>query len=128
MSFSVVALFAAVESNNFAGLWAQLHTMTDEEVVVAGSAIGPDRLRELLYRFVRQSRMPSAPFTPFGLGKAPTMSSMVSVDPALVIPAVLSVAFKDHSFLGPENGKQQLAAIRLLLSAIHADARPHRNW
>lgn len=89
MSFSVVALFAAVESNNFAGLWAQLHTMTDEEVVVAGSAIGPDRLRELLYRFVRQSRMPSAPFTPFGLGKAPTMSSMVSGDPALVIPAAL---------------------------------------
>ena len=57
MSFSVNQLFLAVEVNNYGGLWAAMQKMTPEEMVDAGTAIGPDRLRALLFRFIGMSRL-----------------------------------------------------------------------
>ena len=41
MTLSVGALFAAVEHNNYALLWSQMQAMTQDEMMKAGTAIGP---------------------------------------------------------------------------------------
>lgn len=59
MSFSVGALFNAVESNNDNMLWTMMQAMTVDEWVKAGTAAGSQRLRELRFPWVGRSRAPS---------------------------------------------------------------------
>ncbi len=114
MTLSVGALFSAVESSNYGMLWTQMQAMTQEEMVKAGTAIGPHRLRELLYKFVRQSQV--APQPVFNYLK-PAQSTGIS--PEALIPEILAEAFADHTFLGPARDHALALSVRLQLRTIH---------
>ena len=70
-----------------------MHAMTMDEMVKAGTAVGPQRLRELLFRFVGKSRKPSQLCS-----SAPAVSS-ATANLEAVIPELLAEAFADKTFL-----------------------------
>lgn len=111
MTFTVNALFLALEQDNYAQLWTSMQSMTQLEIVTTGTAIGPNRIRELLYRYVRQSlAVPKNPlmFTPKESGV-----------PAAVLPEILAEAFNDRTFLGAQRDPTLTQSIRAQLRSIH---------
>jgi len=114
MTLSVDALFLAVESNNYSLLWKLMQAMSQAELVSAGTAMGPDRLRELLFRFVRQSSAPSP------AARAVNQSMPISTLPQTVIPELLAQAFNDRSFLGASKDNELASTVRKQLWAVHA--------
>lgn len=113
MTFAVGALFSAVESNNYRMLWTMMHAMTMDELVKAGTAVGPQRLRELLFRFVGKSRKPSQLAS-----SAPAVSS-ATANLEAVIPELLAEAFADKTFLPASHGQAITREIRQLLRTVH---------
>lgn len=114
MTFTVGALFSAVEANNTKMLWTLFQGMTQEEMVKAGTAIGPIRLRTLLVQFVGQSKLP---ISPLNLLATPLQS--VVATPEKVIPEILAEAFGDKTFLGPARDNALALSVRQQLRIIH---------
>lgn len=106
MSFSVNQLFLSVEVGNYSSLWAAMQKMTPDEIVDAGTAIGPDRLRALLDRYISMSRIapvssflsPPVNFSMFQ-SAALISSADTSAYTGQVIGEILAQAFKDSAFL-----------------------------
>lgn len=125
MSFSVNQLFMAVEVDNYSALWTLMQKMTPEEMVDAGTAIGPDRLRAMLYRFIAMSRITpassffSAPVNFSMIQSVPLISSNdVAAYTGLVIAEILSQAFKDSAFLRYPRDEIVKAAVQQRLRVI----------
>ncbi len=108
MTLVINQLLLAIEADSYPRLWRQFDEMTVEEMVWAGTTLGPDRLRTLLYTFVGRSMM--APIAQTSLFSPFFPSSMVSRAPAKdapadVIPHILALAFKDRSFVQTKPSK-----------------------
>jgi hypothetical protein len=115
MTMSVNQLFIAVEGKNYVQLWTLMQSMNLEQLTNSATAIGPDRLRELLYRFVRQSMFnPQAAFTQI------STAQNLAPKPTQVIPEVLAQAFGDKSFLQTDSDKSIKAEVAQQLKRIHA--------
>jgi hypothetical protein len=102
MAFMVAQLFTAIEQKNTGALWDMFQNMTVPEMVAAGTAIGPERLREMLYRFVGRSDLRAA-----NRSGAPGLLSLPQEDdgadmPRTVIPEILVQAFNDRQFKLPQ--------------------------
>lgn len=113
MSFTVDALFRAIEGNDERQLWAMLQKMTLDEAVSAGTALGPQRLRSLLLHFVGQTRFPGF--------RSTWLMTPVTLDLEAVIPMLLSEAFRDQSFLVLPRDIQLQSSVRSILRKVHAD-------
>ena len=125
MSFSVNQLFVAVEVDNYSALWAAMQKMTPDEMVDAGTAIGPDRLRALLYRFISMSRIaPVSSFLspPVSFSMVQSVPSTSSPDTSaltgLVIGEILAQAFKDSAFLRYPRDETVRATVQSRLRAV----------
>ena len=120
----VVELFSAIESNDSPRLWRLFPTLTEADAVAAATNVGPDRIRNLLYWFVRKSSAPAMSLLPDFLQPMPIkplfLSSLVSTDPALLLPAVLALAFKDRSFMNSSPDTALLTRVQRHLAALHS--------
>jgi hypothetical protein len=90
-------LLAAIRNKDYRGLWSLCQRLTEDEVVLAATAIGPQRLRALL---LRHAARPAAG------------------EPAGTLAAVLAVAYQDRRFLGAANSGAQLSRIRASLTRV----------
>jgi hypothetical protein len=120
----VAELFAAVEKNDLPSLWQLFPSLNEADAVEAATSLGPIRIRDLLYRFVRQSSVPVTSFPWLfgqpGATKTPLPAVFMPVDPATLLPAVLAHAFKDRSFLSASPDAALLLRVRQCLTALHA--------
>ena len=137
MSFSVNQLFLAVEVDNYSALWAAMQKMTPAEMVDAGTAIGPERLRAMLYRFVTLSRLtPASSFlpNPFNFSALQSLAVTPTADTTaytgLVIAEILAQAFKDAAFLRYPRDEMVRVAVQQRLQVVKAlrAARPQINF
>lgn len=102
MTLVINQLLLAIEADSYPRLWRQFEEMTVEEMVWAGTTLGPDRLRTLLYTFVGRSMMAPMAQTPFFspfLSPAQVSRAPAKDAPADVIPQILAQAFKDRRFV-----------------------------
>ncbi len=90
-----------------------MQAMTQEEILKAGTAIGPTRLRELLFRFVRQSRAPATATQPMLIAKP-----VPAVMPEELIPVILTEV-NDKTFSMVARDKALAANVRAQLRMIH---------
>jgi hypothetical protein len=93
MTMTLNRLITAIGANNHDDLWKQFGQMTLAEMVAAGTACGPARLRELMRRYVNVPQ----PFAQvaFFMPQTPPGAQLAKQ----VIPEILAQAFKDRSFL-----------------------------
>lgn len=99
------ALVEAVRNGPHCGLWPLFQRMTEEDLVLAGTSLGPARLRTLLLQYADRPPAQSA-----GDGSA--------VDARTALSAVLAVAFEDRRFLSAANSSPQLSRLRVTVTEI----------
>jgi hypothetical protein len=116
-------LFGAIESSDNGRIWRLLRSLNEQDAVTASTNLGPNRLRNLLYQFVRQSRVDpfqSSLSTIFAPAPSAVASLFVVSAPEVLVPVVLAQAYKDRSFL-PSNPDANLATrVQRHITQLHA--------
>jgi hypothetical protein len=123
-------IFAAIEARDNSRLWRLISSLAEQDAVLACTSLGPDRLRGLLYQFVRQSKVNAPHLALVTVGQVDSASSRATRTNAdVLVPVVLSQAFKDRSFLGSQVDAAASSRVERHLSAWHAAraARPLVN-
>jgi N-acetylmuramidase len=100
MTIQTNKLFLALASNNYADLWKQFREMTLYELVAAGTAAGPARLREVMRRFVDVPQQPVNFAVLYRIAPSLTPAAQNTTLANQIIPEILAQAFNDLSARG----------------------------
>lgn len=120
MTFIAAQLLSAIEQKNTSALWAMFQNMTVAEMVAAGTALGPERLRGLHKRFAGWPEPRAA-----NIARVPDPSAEEEGDdaPVAVLAEILAQAFNDTRFKSLRQNAEIALQVKKSLVEIHARRR-----